>query len=256
MGLLAGRRALVVGVANKRSLAWGCVRAFHREGAEIVLSYQSDHFRKNIEGLLKESGISAPLIPLDVADDASLESFGKALVPHGPIDVVVHSVAHAKAEELRGEFVDTSRDGFHLALDVSSYSLVALARTCRPHLAQEASIITMTYQAGERVVPNYNVMAVAKSALETAVRYLASNLGPDGVRVNAISSGPVKTLAASGVKGISDMIRNYEELAPLRRGMTGDDVGDVAVFLASDLARSVTGSVIFSDQGFHVLGVG
>lgn len=256
MGLLEGRTCLVVGVANKRSLAWGCVRAFAREGAKVVLTYQNDHFRENIERLLGDEGIEAPVFPLDVADDASLAALAEALGPLAPIHTVVHSVAHAKAEDLAGDFTDTSRDGFAFALDISAYSLVALAHAVRPLLAPQASVMTMTYQAGDRVVPNYNVMAVAKSALETSVRYLAAALGPDGMRVNAISSGPVKTLAASGVKGISQMIKSYEELSPLRRPMTTEDVGDVAVFLASDLSRSVTGSVIFSDQGFHVLGVG
>lgn len=256
MGLLDGRTCLVVGVANKRSLAWGCARAFAREGAKVVLTYQNDHFRENIERLLADAGIEAHVFPLDVADDASLAAIARSLGPLAPIHTVVHAVAHAKAEDLQGDFTDTSRDGFAFALDISAYSLVSLTRTVRPLLAPSASVMTMTYQASERVVPNYNVMAVAKSALETSVRYLAVALGPDGVRVNAISSGPLKTLAASGVKGISQMIKAYEEMAPLRRAMTTEDVGDVAVFLASDLSRSVTGSVIFSDQGFHVLGIG
>lgn len=257
MGLLTGKRALIVGVANKRSLAWGCVTAFVREGAQVVLTYQNDHFKRNIEGLLEETGIRATLLGLaDVGDDTSLTSFGEAVSALAPIDILVHSIAHAKTEDLRGDFVETSRDGFHLALDVSSYSLVALTRIVHPHLGPGASIMAMTYQAGERVVPNYNVMAVAKSALETSMRYLAANLGPEGIRVNAISSGPIKTLAASGVKGISSALRSYETLSPLRRSVTIGDVGDVAVFLASDLSRSVTGSVIFADEGFHILGVG
>lgn len=257
MSLLKGKTALVVGVANKRSLAWGCVRSFLREGAQVILTYQNERFRDNVEKLVEETGADIPLYPLDVSSNESLESLTTILGAHAPIHTLVHSVAHARAEDLSGEFVDTSREGFSFALDVSAYSLIALTRAVKPHLARDSSIMTMTYHgAVDRVVPNYNVMAVAKSALETSVRYLASTMGPEGVRVNAISSGPVKTLAASGVKGISKMIEVYEQVAPLRRAVTIEEVGDVAAFLASDLSRSISGSIINVDQGFHILGVG
>lgn len=256
MGLLDGRRCLVAGVANKRSLAWGCTSAFLREGAEVILTYQNDHFKNTIERLLDENGYrqAVALYHLDVTDEDSLAELGRAIGGHGKLDVIVHSIAHARTEDLEGSFLQVSRQGFGFALDVSAYSLVSLTRALRPHLSDDASVITMTYHAGERVVPNYNVMAVAKQALETIVRYLAAELGPAGVRVNAVSAGAVKTLAASGVKGISHSIKTYEEIAPLRRAVTIEEIGDAAVFLASRLSRAVTGTILFVDEGFHVLG--
>jgi enoyl-[acyl-carrier protein] reductase I len=253
--LLAGKTALVVGVANKRSIAWGIAQAFAREGARLVLTYQNERLKENVVKLAATLSPEPPLYPLDVTDDEDLARLAAALGARGEgLDIVVHSVAHAHKEDLEGRFSDVSRDGFRFALDVSAYSFVALARTVRPLLRPGASLLTLTYLASERVVPNYNVMAVAKAALEASTRYLAADLGPDGVRVNAISAGPIKTLAAAGVRGLSSMLATYAERAPLRRPVTAEDVGDLAVLLASDLARSVTGMVVFADNGYHILG--
>lgn len=259
MGILDGRRALVVGVANKRSMAWGIARALAREGAELALTYQLERFRENLEELVPELPRPARLLPLDVTDDTSLAALPQALGKSwDALDILVHSVAHAKTEDLHGRFVDTSRDGWALAQDVSAYSLVAVTRSVLPLLERStagASVMTLTYLASERVVPNYNVMAAAKASLEASVRYLANELGPSGIRVNAISPGPVKTLAASGVKGFSGVLKTLEERAPLRRNITTDDVGNAAVFFASEWARNITGVVLFVDAGHHILGL-
>jgi enoyl-[acyl-carrier protein] reductase I len=257
-GLLEGRRALVVGVANKRSMAWGIARALAREGADLALTYQTERFKENLDELVTELPRPVLEFPLDVTVDGSLDALADTLSREWDrLDVLVHSVAHARSDELGGRFVNTSRDGWGLALDVSAYSLVGLARVMLPLLkaSGSASIMALTYLGSERVLPNYNVMGVAKAALESAVRYLAADLGVDGIRVNAISAGPVKTLAASGVKGFSSMLHEIEQRAPLRRNITTEDVGNAAVFLASDWARNITGQVLFVDAGYHVMGI-
>jgi enoyl-[acyl-carrier protein] reductase I len=257
-GLLEGRRALVVGVANKRSMAWGIARALAREGAELALTYQTERFKENLDELVVELPRPVLLFGLDVTQDDSLAALAQALGRQWDrLDVLVHSVAHARSEELSGRFVDTSREGWQLALDVSSYSLVGLTRAVLPLLqaSGSASVMALTYLGSERVLPNYNIMGVAKAALESSVRYLAADLGRDGIRVNAISAGPVKTLAASGVKGFSSMLHEIEQRAPLKRNITTEDVGNAAVFLASEWARNVTGQVLFVDAGYHIMGI-
>lgn len=258
--LLQGKRALIMGVANKRSIAWGIAHAFHREGAMLAFTYQSDRLKENLVELLGEIGGAGayPLFPCDVTSDDEVAAVFAALAERwSALDVLVHCLAFADREDLSRPFSEISRKGFGLALDVSAYSLIRCTGAARPLLAAAGggSIMTLTYNAVDRVVPSYNVMAVAKAALECEVRYLAAELGPQGVRVNAISAGPLRTLAASAVKGLSGFRDAVEEVAPLRRNVTQEEVADVAVFLASDLSRSVTGNTIFADSGFHVMGV-
>jgi enoyl-[acyl-carrier protein] reductase I len=258
--LLKGKRALVMGVANNRSIAWGIARAFHREGASLAFTYQGDRLKENLVGLLSELGGAElfPMFPCDVTADDQITAAFQALGERwGTLDVLVHCLAFADRDDLSRAFTDISRKGYALALDISAYSLIRCAAGARPLMEATGggSIFTLTYNAVERVVPSYSVMAVAKAALECEVRYLAAELGPKGIRVNAISAGPIRTLAASAVKGISGFRDAVETIAPLRRNVTTDEVGDVAVFLASDLARAVTGNVLFVDSGFHVMGV-
>lgn len=258
--LLEGKRALIMGVANNRSIAWGIARAFHREGAVLAFTYQGERLRENLVSLLAELGGAErfPCFPCDVTSDGEIDAVFAGLRDRwGVLDILVHCLAFAGREELARPFAEISRAGYAQAMDVSAYSLIRCAGAARPLLqaAGGGSIITLTYDAVERVVPSYGVMAVAKAALETEVRYLAADLGPSHVRVNAISAGPIRTLAASAVKGISGFRDAVEEIAPLRRNVTTDDIGDVAVFLASDLSRSVTGNIVFADSGFHVMGV-
>jgi enoyl-[acyl-carrier protein] reductase I len=255
MGLLVGRRALVFGVANDHSIGWGVARALHEHGAEVGFSSVEQLLEKRVKPLAESLG-SSFVEPCDVQDDAQVarvfERWGDEM---GQLDVLVHALAFAKREELDGRFLDTSRDGFRLALDVSAYSLVALARAAEPHLAPGSSILTLTYHGAQKVVANYNVMGVAKAALEASVRYLAAEMGPGGTRVNAISAGPVRTLAASGISGFRSLYGKFRDVAPLRRNIGIDDVGGAAVFLASDLAAAVTGEVLYVDAGFNILGV-
>lgn len=258
--LLEDKRGLIVGVANKRSLAWGIAKSAAREGARLALTFQGERLEANVRKLAEE--LADPvLLPCDVTDDAQMDAVAEALRGQmGGVDFLVHAVAFALREELEGEFVNTSREGFRLAHDVSAYSLTALARRVVPLMpsAEEGggSIVTLSYLGGERVVPNYNVMGVAKASLEMSVRYLAADLGPRGVRVNAISAGPVKTLAASGVHGISRMLAYHRAHAPLRKNTEQEEVGDAAAFLVSSLARGITGGVLYVDGGFHVMGTG
>ncbi len=258
MGLLEGKIALVTGIANKRSIAWGIARAFDREGARLILTYQSDRLKENLDKLVAELSI-APLaiLPLDVSDDASVGQLGERVKEKTDrLDVLVHSIAFAKSEDLSGRFLETSREGYHVAQDISAYSLTALVRALYEPLnrAKRASVMAMTYQGSERVMPNYNVMGVAKAALESSVRYLAFDLGRDGIRVNAISAGPIKTLAAAGVKGISSALHSTLERAPIPENITTDDVGNAAVFLASPWSERITGQVLYVDSGFHIMG--
>jgi enoyl-[acyl-carrier protein] reductase I len=255
MGLLDGRNALVFGVANDHSLAWGIARAFHDEGAEVGFSSVESLIEKRVRPLADSIG-STFVEPCDVGDDAQIARvFDRWAETHDGLDILVHALAFAKREELDGAFVDTSREGFALALDISAYSLIGLARAARPLLRRGSSILTLTYYGSEKVVANYNVMGVAKAALEASVRYLASDFGPDGIRVNAISAGPVRTLAAAGIAGFKGMYRGFSEIAPLRANITPDDVGRTAVYLASDLASAVTGEVLYVDGGFNIVGV-
>ena len=255
MGLLEGKNALVFGVANDHSIAWGIARAFHEHGAEVGFSSVESLIERRVKPLADSIG-STFVEPCDVQSDEQIERvFARWAGTHDHLDILVHALAFAKREDLDGAFVDTSRDGFALALDVSAYSLVALARGARPLLRPGSSILTLSYYGAEKVVANYNVMGVAKAALEASVRYLAADLGPQGVRVNAISAGPVRTLAASGIAGFKKLYGSFAEVAPLRSNISPDDVGRTAVYLASDLSNAVTGETIYVDGGFNVLGV-
>lgn len=258
--LLKGKRALIMGVANQRSIAWGIAAAFHREGAELAFTYQSDRLKENLDELLDTIGGAKAFatFPCDVQNDEHVRAVFEGLRDRwGRLDAVAHCIAFANRDDLTRPFHEISRAGYSLALDISAYSLIAVARHAAALMTGDrgGSLFTLTYNAVERVVPGYNVMAVAKSALETEVRYLASELGPAQIRVNAISAGPIKTLAGSAVKGLSKLRDLTEQTAPLRRNVTQEDVGDVAVFLASDLSRAVTGNILFVDSGFHLMGI-
>ena len=255
MGLLGGRKALVFGVANDHSIAWGIARALHEQGAVVGFSSVESLIEKRVRPLAASIG-SSFVEPCDVQSDEQIRAvFEKWRAAHGELDVLVHALAFARREDLEGGFVDTSRDGFALALDVSAYSLVALVREARPVLHVGSSVMTLTYYGSQKVVGNYNVMGVAKAALEASVRYLAADMGPAGVRVNAISAGPVRTLAASGIAGFKRMYGAFADVAPLRSNISIEDVAGTAVYLASDLSRKVTGETIYVDGGFNILGV-
>ena len=252
-----GKQGLIVGVANKRSLAWSIAQATARRGARLALTYQGrfeDHVKELSEGLT----LPPLILPCDVASDTEIENvFAAVDKEFGGLDFVVHGAAFASRDDLTGPFVNTSRDGFRLALDISAYSLIALARGAAPLMAKRGggSILTLTYLGSERVFPNYKVMGVAKAALEATVRYLAADMGPANVRVNAVSAGPVKTLAAAGIAGFSNILHVYPERAPLRRNVDAAEVGDASAFLLSDAARGITGEVLMVDAGFHVTGM-
>jgi enoyl-[acyl-carrier protein] reductase I len=255
MGLLDGRNALIFGVANDHSIAWGIAQALHAQGAEIGFSSIESLIEKRVRPLATSLG-STFVEPADVQSDADLARvFARWGETHDHLDILVHALAFARREDLDGAFVDTSREGFALALDVSAYSLVALAREARPYLRRGSSILTLSYYGAEKVVNNYNVMGVAKAALEASVRYLAADLGPDGIRVNAISAGPVRTLSASGIAGFRKMYGSFDEIAPLRTNISIEDVGKSAVYLASDLSSAVTGEIHYVDAGFNIVGV-
>jgi enoyl-[acyl-carrier protein] reductase I len=255
MGLLDRKKALVFGVANDHSIAWGIARALHAHGAVVGFSSVESLVERRVRPLAASIG-STFVEPCDVASDGDIERvFERWRETHGELDVLVHALAFAKREDLDGAFVETSRDGFATALDISAYSLVALARAARPLLRRGSSIMTLTYYGAEKVVANYNVMGVAKAALGACVRYLAADLGPDGVRVNAISAGPVRTLAAAGIADFRKLYGAFAEVAPLRANITPDDVGGAAVWLASDLSTAVTGEFVYVDGGFNVMGV-
>jgi enoyl-[acyl-carrier protein] reductase I len=260
MGLLDGRRALIFGVANDHSIAWGIAQALHEAGAEIGFSSVESLIERRVRPLAESIG-STFVEACDVQSDEQIrEVFSRWRTVHGAetrLDILVHALAFAKREDLEGSFVDTSRDGFALALDVSAYSLVAVVREARSAgvFQSGSSVLTLTYYGAEKVVSNYNVMGVAKAALEASVRYLAADLGPEGVRVNAISAGPVRTLAAAGISGFKKMYGAFADLAPLRRNISIEDVGRTALYLASDLSSAVTGEVIYVDGGFSIMGV-
>jgi enoyl-[acyl-carrier protein] reductase I len=255
MGLVDGKRALIFGVANDHSIAWGIAKALHDEGAIVGFSSVEALLDKRVRPLAATLGADF-VEPCDVQSDEQIRAvMAKWQAAHGQIDVLVHALAFARREDLDGSFVETSRDGFALALDVSAYSLVALVREARPLLRPGSSVLTLSYYGAEKVVAHYNVMGVAKAALEASVRYLAADLGPDGVRLNAISAGPVRTLAAAGIAGFKRLYGSFAEVAPLRSNITIEDVGRTALWLASDLSSAVTGEVVYVDGGFNVLGV-
>ena len=255
MGLLDGKNALVFGVANDHSIAWGIAQAFHDHGATVGFSSVESLIERRVRPLAERIG-STFVAPCDVREDGQVRAvFDRWGEEVGRLDILVHALALADRADLDGMFVDTSRGGFTLALDVSVYSLVALAREARPHLAPGSSILTLSYYGAEKVVAHYNVMGVAKAALEASVRYLAADLGPEGVRVNAISAGPVRTLAAHGIAGFGQMYGAFRDVAPLRSNITIEDVAGTAVWLASDLSGQVTGETVHVDGGFNILGV-
>jgi len=255
MGLLDGKTALIFGVANDHSIAWGIARALHAEGAEVGFSSIESLIAKRVQPLADSIG-STFVEPCDVQSDEDIARvFARWGETHDSLDILVHALAFARREDLEGTFVDTSREGFALAMDVSAYSLVALTRGARPYLRAGSSVLTLSYYGAEKVVSHYNVMGVAKAALEASVRYLAADLGPEGIRVNAISAGPVRTLAASGITGFKRIYGAFAENAPLRLNITPEDVGRSAVYLASDLASAVTGDILHVDGGFNIMGV-
>ncbi|WP_430790887.1 enoyl-ACP reductase FabI [Virgibacillus flavescens] len=254
-GLMNGKNIVVMGVANNRSIAWGIAKALHNAGANLIFTNRQERSKKKLERLLNENDINdSLLVSCDVADDESIAAAFKEIgekvdVIHG----VVHSVAFADRDDLNGDFVETSRKGYLMAQDISSYSLVAVTREARKIMTEGGGIVTQTYLGAEKVVKNYNVMGVAKAALEASVRYLAEDVGPAGIRVNAVSAGPVRTLSAKGVSGFNDKLSIIEEKAPLRRHIDQDQVGDATLFLLSEMARGVTGEVLHVDSGFHIL---
>jgi enoyl-[acyl-carrier protein] reductase I len=257
MGFLAGKRAFIVGVATDRSIAWGIAQAMHREGAELAFSYVNEKMRERVEPLAAQLG-SRLTMPLDVTQDVQLaDAFIALKRAWGHLDIVVHAVAYAPREALTGNFISaTTREGFRVAHDISSYSLTALAQHAQPLMAGRAgSLLTLSYLGAARSIPGYNVMGLAKASLEANVRFLAADLGPQGIRVNAISAGPIKTLAAAGIPGFRKMLARVAEVAPLRRNVTQEDVGNAAAFLCSDLAAGITGEVLYVDSGFSTVGM-
>jgi len=258
MGFLAGKRAVIVGLASTRSIAWGIAQAMRREGADLAFGYQNDKLKGRVEEMARELG-SELTLPLDVSDDAQIDAFFAGLSHRWAdgFDILVHSVAYAPADQLDGLYLDAvNREGFRIAHDVSSYSLAALAKKSEPLMRGRAgALLTLSYLGAERVLPNYNVMGLAKASLEANVRFLAVDLGANGIRINAISAGPIRTLAASGVKGIREMIAHVGATAPLKRNVTIEDVGNAAAFLCSDLAAGITGQTIYVDSGFNIVGM-
>lgn len=255
MGLLDGKKGLVLGVANERSIAWGIAQALHREGADLGFTYLGDALERRVRPLA--TSLDAKLIePCDVGSDEQIDALmTRVREVYGSLDILIHAVAFANRDELDGSFLKTSRAGFRTALEISAYSLIALTRAAGDLLAPGASIITMSYHGSQQVIPNYNVMGVAKAALEASVRYLAADVGPRGVRVNAISAGPIRTLAASVIGDFRVLHRQFAASAPLRRNVTTEDVGNTALWLCSDLSSAVTGEIIYVDAGFNILGV-
>jgi enoyl-[acyl-carrier protein] reductase I len=257
MSDLCGKFGVVVGIANKRSIAWGIAQAASEAGARLALTYQDERLRENVEELAALT--RDPLVlPCDVAQDQQLDRLFETVGSEfGGLDFVVHGAAFAPKAELSDRFVKTSRDGFRIALDVSAYSLVAMARRAQPLMASRGggSIVTLTYLGSQRVFPNYNVMGVAKAALEASVRYLAHDLGPDNIRVNAISAGPIRTLAAAGITGFSDILGIYRDRAPMRRNIDASEVASAALFLLGPGSRGMTGEILYVDAGFHTVGI-
>ena len=258
MGFLAGKRALIMGVASNRSIAWGIAQAMRREGAELAFTYQNDKLQPRVEKMAAELG-STLTFPCEVERDADIDGLFEALQQHwDDLDIIVHSLAYAPREALEGDFLQgISRENFRIAHDISAYSFAALAKAARPLMqGRNGALIAMAYLGGARAVPNYNVMGLAKASLDASVRYLAQTLGPEGIRVNAISAGPIRTLAASGIKNFRKMLDTFEHVAPLRKCVTIEEVGNVAAFLCSDLASGITGEIVYVDGGFNTVALG
>ncbi|MFT9848030.1 enoyl-ACP reductase FabI [Aneurinibacillus sp. REN35] len=256
MDMLKGKNILVMGVANKRSIAWGIAQSLHEAGATLIFTYQGERLKAGVEELASSLGQDRTiLVPCDVTSDEDIKrAFALLKEEVGVLHGVAHCIAYAKTEDLEKPFVSTSRDGFALAHDISAYSLVAVTEAARAMMVEGGSIVTLTYLGGERVIPNYNVMGVAKAALEMSVRYLASDLGADNIRVNAISAGPIRTLAAKGIRNFNDLTKSVPEKAPLGRMIDQREVGDTALFLFSHLSRGITGEVIHVDAGYNIMG--
>jgi len=252
---LAGKTGVIFGVANKRSIAWAIAQAWHQAGAKLIFNYQGERLKENVEELAGTFGANTPIFPCDVSSDTEIERFfGEVKQRTDRVDLLLHSVAFAPREALTGEFVNTSRQAYAVAHDISAYSLVGLTRAVLPFMEKNGgSIIAMTYLGAARVVPHYNVMGVAKASLEASVRYLAYDLGPKKIRVNAISAGPMNTLAARGVGGFTEMLKHYEAHAPLRRNVELEELGATGLFLASDGAAAITGQTMYVDSGFSVM---
>jgi enoyl-[acyl-carrier protein] reductase I len=256
MGFLSGKKALITGIASKRSIAYGIAQSMAREGAELALTYQNEKLKPRVENIAEQLG-SNICIELDVALEENIDDAFSNLSSHWEnLDILIHSIAHAPSEELKGSYIDSvSRDGFNMANEISSYSFVALAKKAWPMMNANGALLTLTYLGSVKSVPNYNVMGPAKASLEANVRFLAADLGPHSIRVNAISAGPIKTLAAAGVSGMRGLLKHVESMTPLRRNVTIEDVGNAAAFLCSDLASGITGEVLYVDGGYHNLGM-
>lgn len=256
MTLLSGKIGVVFGVANKRSIAWAIAQAWHKAGAQLAFTYQGERLKENVEELASTFGAETLLIPCDVTRDEDIQRvFTEIGQKYGKLHLLLHSVAYAPKDALEGKFVNTSREAFRVAHDVSAYSLVALARGAAPLMTEGGSIVAMSYYGAEKVVPHYNVMGVAKAALEASTRYLAYDLGPQKIRVNCISAGPMNTLAARGIAGFLDMMKHYEAHSPLKRNVTPDELGATGAFLASDGAAAITGQVLYVDCGYQIMGM-
>jgi enoyl-[acyl-carrier protein] reductase I len=256
MALLEGRKGIIFGVANEKSIAWAIAQKLHKEGAELAFTFAGEALEKRVRPLADSLGAKL-ILPCDVTNDDQIRAvFQTVRSSFGYLDILVHAIAYANKEDLKADFLNTTRDGFRLAQDVSAYSLTALARHAAPLMeGRRASILTLTYLGAEKVIPRYNVMGVAKASLEASVRYLAADLGPKGIRVNAISAGPIRTLASAGISGFLEMLHHVEAKAPLRRGVTAEDVAGTALYLASDLSSGVTGEVIYVDAGYNIMGM-
>ncbi len=256
MGFMQGKRALIVGLASNRSIAWGIAQAMHREGAQLAFTYQNDKLKERVEKLAAQCD-SDLTVACDVSDDDQIQGVFDYLGRHWDgLDILVHSVAYAPRRALEGDYLESvDREAFQIAHDISSYSFTALAKAARPMLRSGGALLTLSYLGAERVIPNYNVMGVAKASLEANVRYMAASLGPQGIRVNAISAGPIRTLAASGISNFREMLGKAEGAAPLRRNVTIEEVGNAAAFLCSDLASGITGEVVYVDAGYNIIGL-
>jgi enoyl-[acyl-carrier protein] reductase I len=256
MGLLEGRKGIIFGVANEKSIAWAIAQKLHKEGAELAFTFAGEALEKRVRPLADSLGAKL-ILPCDVTKDDQIQAvFQQVQSSFGHLDILLHAIAFANKEDLKADFLSTSRDGFRLAHDVSAYSLTVLSRHAAPLMqGRPGSILTLTYYGAEKVVPRYNVMGVAKAALEASVRYLAADLGPKGIRVNAISAGPIRTLASAGISGFMEMLHYVEAKAPLRRNVTAEEVAGTALFLASDLSSGVTGEVIYVDAGYNIMGM-
>ncbi len=255
MGFLTGKKALIVGLASNRSIAYGIAKAFHEQGAELAFTYQNDKLKERVESMAAEFG-SQLTYPCDVAsDDAITQVFSKLNQTWDKLDILVHSVAFAPADQIGGDYIEhATREGFQIAHDISAYSLVALSKAAMPMMQDtQGSVLTLSYYGAEKAVPNYNVMGIAKASLEAAVRYLAASMGPRGLRVNAISAGPIRTLAAAGIKDFRKLQNAYAEITPLKRNVTTEEVGNTAAFLCSDMASGITGEVVHVDAGYHAV---